>query len=154
MYTASPWPKSWSRAMPMFCLAGCQQTSTEATWVFSVIEPESILGIYPRSLLKNSWVRAVKPTPVGREGRHTNGFSDQSSFLKVLPFGPDKDQLELLRIKIKFYIYPSPMFVKRHSSQFILILDSWVGAENYWGKYDSHRMPESFSHCHLGISCG
>lgn len=38
----------------------------------------------------------------------------------VLPFGPDKDQLELLRIKKKkkntvFHIYPSPMFVWRDS---------------------------------------
>lgn len=88
---------------------------------------------------------------MGREGRHTNGFSDQSSFLKVLPSGPDRDQLELLRIKIKYsfflYIYPSPMFVWRGihpslSSSLTPEFELKITEE----KCNSHSMPESFTH--------
>lgn len=90
---------------------------------------------------------------MGREGRHTNGVSDQSSFLKVLPFGPDKDQLELLRIKIKIYISKSHVCVKRHSSQFSSSLTPEFELKITKEKCNSHSMPVSFSHCHLGISC-
>lgn len=60
-YTLSPWPNAWSPRMAIFCLAECQQTSAEATWVAR----GHLRGLLQESK-KNSWIRDGKPTPVGK----------------------------------------------------------------------------------------
>lgn len=132
MYTESPWPNSWSPGMPMFCLAVSADLNRGHMGFLSNRAWEHLRDL-PQESLKEQLGKSCKAYTCG-EGRQAYKWSlrskqlSKNNFLLVLI----KINWSYLELKVYIYIYLQvPCLCEEAFIPVFLILDSWVGAENY-----------------------